>query len=217
MFDPVPEKPPHMAGRFLVIFGTVGGIASIALVGWLLGPERFATSNAWLLGSFAPGAALGVFLGWKAIMPRPPVIPRESDPTPLLAPPIEQRRPSLTSEALLAVGSRLNASLWVAVAAVSATILWAASIGTEGPSWVRPVLVLFQLGSYLWIAACVGATARALNEPSWRYVAWVIAAPFLALIPIPVVSTLIAVSPLSLKFFLGAQLDQRIRERTFED
>jgi hypothetical protein len=217
MFDPLPEKPPHMAAHFLVMFGTAGGIASIALVGWLLGIERFATSNAWLLGSFAPGAVLGVFLGWTAIMPRPPVIPRDSDPTPRLAPPIEKLKPSLTSEELLTVGSRLSMSLWVAAAAVSATILWAAMIGTQDPSWVAPILVLFQLATYLWFAACVGAAARALNEPSWRYVAWVIAAPFLALIPIPVISTVIAVSPLSLKFLLGAQLERRIRERTFED
>ncbi len=217
MFDPLPEKPPHMAGKFLVLVGSAGGICSVALAGWLLGPDRFATSNAWLLGSFAPGALLGVFIGWKAFMPTPPATPRESDPTPPLAPPIEQLTPSLTSEELFAVESRLNTSLWLAAAAVLSTILWAALIGADGPTWVSPVLVLFQLGAYLWFALCVGAAARALSEPSWRYVAWVIAAPFLALIPIPIVSTVIAVSPLSIKFLLGGQLERRIRERTFED
>ena len=39
-----------------------------------------------------------------------------------------------------------------------------------------------------------------------KYVVWILAAPLLAKIPIPLVSTLIAVSPLSIKFLLGSQL-----------
>jgi hypothetical protein len=44
-----------------------------------------------------------------------------------------------------------------------------------------------------------------------------LAAPFLALVPIPIVSTIIGVSPLSIKFLLGGQLQAAIRARTFED
>jgi hypothetical protein len=38
-----------------------------------------------------------------------------------------------------------------------------------------------------------------------------------ALIPIPIVSTIIGVSPLSIKFLLGGQLQTAIRERPFQD
>jgi hypothetical protein len=41
------------------------------------------------------------------------------------------------------------------------------------------------------------------------------AAPFLAMIPIPIVSTIIGVSPLSIKFLLGGQLAAAIRQESF--
>jgi hypothetical protein len=56
-----------------------------------------------------------------------------------------------------------------------------------------------------------------LGETPWKYVVWILAAPFLSRIPIPIVSTLIGVSPLSIKFLLGGQLQSAIRQRPFED
>ena len=44
-----------------------------------------------------------------------------------------------------------------------------------------------------------------------------LAAPILALLPIPVVSTIIQASPLSLKFILAGELRATIHERTFAD
>jgi hypothetical protein len=43
---------------------------------------------------------------------------------------------------------------------------------------------------------------------------WILASPILALVPIPLVSRVIAVSPLSIKFLLGGQLQTAIREQT---
>jgi hypothetical protein len=45
---------------------------------------------------------------------------------------------------------------------------------------------------------------------------WVLLAPLLSLIPIPILSPILLASPLSLKFFLSAQLRSRIHARTFE-
>jgi hypothetical protein len=46
-------------------------------------------------------------------------------------------------------------------------------------------------------------------------VAWpMVASGFGPLVPIPLVSTVIAVSPLSIKFLLGGQLQTAIREQT---
>ncbi len=213
MFEPLPEKPPHMAGRFLFLFATVGGLGAVALVGWLFGTERFATSDAWLICSFVLGVGPGLWVGWKVLMPAPPVRPRE-----VAGPPSAPvALPTLSSQELLTIEGRLNASLWVAVAAVAGTFAWALFSGTGAPRWVSLALALFQLVAYVWFAVCVGAAAAAVGETKWVYVAWVLAAPVLALVPIPILSTIIGVSPLSIKFLLSGQLERRIRERTFED
>lgn len=89
--------------------------------------------------------------------------------------------------------------------------------GTEPPAgWIAASLVLLvvQAGLYVWFAIAAGAAARALGGTAWHYIVWILAAPFLALLPIPLVSTLIAVSPLSIKFLLGGQLQTAIREQT---
>ena len=64
----------------------------------------------------------------------------------------------------------------------------------------------------------VNPTAKEiLGEKAWPYVTWILAAPILSLVPIPIVSTLIAASPLSIKFLLGRQLNTAIREAAFAD
>jgi len=70
-----------------------------------------------------------------------------------------------------------------------------------------------QLASYVWYAIAAGGAARVLGDKGWTYVAWILAAPFVAKVPIPIVSTLIAVSPLSIKFLLGSQLQEAIRQQ----
>jgi hypothetical protein len=211
MFEPLPEKAPHMAGRFLVMFGLAGGAATWALSEWLFGTGSALTnSDAWFLGSFGLGAIPGVMIGWKLLMPAPPVKARDSYPTPKV-----DSLPHLSPEELLAIAARLNTSAWVAAIGIVGTILWGTVIG--GSRWIRDILLLFHLCAQSWFAVCVGAAASALNEPKWRYVGWVMATPFLALLRIPIVSTLIGLSPLSIKFLLVGQLERRIRERTFEE
>ena len=213
MFEPLPEKPPYMAGRFLFMFGVAGGLAAVVFVGRLFGTERIATSNAWLVCSFILGVGPGLWVGWHVLMPAPP--PKLRDVTAPPSAPVVL--PRLSSQQLLEIEERLHASLWIAVAAVASAIAWAFFSGTDGPRWVATALALFQLGAYIWFAICVGEAAAAVGETKWAYVTWVLAAPVLALVPVPILSTVIGVSPLSLKFLLSGQLERRIRERTFED
>lgn len=77
------------------------------------------------------------------------------------------------------------------------------------------VLIGIQLASYVWYAVAAGAAARVLGDAGWKYVVWILAAPFLAQLPIPIVSTIIRVSPLSIKFLLGSQLQAAIRQQGF--
>ena len=121
-------------------------------------------------------------------------------------------------EQLLAAESRLSRSFWAAVAGVLGTMLWAMFVTGPSPdagsgvAQASLVLVLVQLASYVWYAVAAGAAAKVLGDPGWMYVVWILVAPFLALIPIPIVSTIIGVSPLSIKFLLGGQLQTAIRD-----
>ena len=116
---------------------------------------------------------------------------------------------------LLTADSHLTRSFIAAVAGALAVMVWAIFVGPS-LSWVYVTLVLVQLGCYAWYALAAGEAARALGEKAWVYVTWILAAPLVALIPIPVLATVIAVSPLSIKFLLGGQLQSAIREQTFE-
>lgn len=116
---------------------------------------------------------------------------------------------------LMAAESRLNHSLAASVVAVLASLGWAFFM--EGTELVALALFILQLGCYVWFAVSAGKAAKILGEAGWKYVLWILAAPFLFLVPIPIVSTLIAVSPLSIKFLLGGQLERAIRERPFAD
>jgi hypothetical protein len=124
---------------------------------------------------------------------------------------------------LLAAQSRLNFSLVACVVAVVAGLGWAFFMArataepSGGAGLVALALFIFQLGCYVWFAVSAGRAATILGEAGGKYVAWILVAPFLALVPIPIVSTLIAVSPLSIKFLLGGQLEKAIRERPLAD
>jgi hypothetical protein len=119
---------------------------------------------------------------------------------------------------LIKVESRLTRSFMGSVGAQLATIIWAFYLADKGsagklqPSVTAGVLLLLQLGFYVWYAVAAGAAAKALGESGWKYVAWILLAPFFALIPIPIVSGIISISPLSIKFLLGNQLQTAIRE-----
>jgi hypothetical protein len=124
---------------------------------------------------------------------------------------------------LLAVESRLTRSFLGCVIVLVARTGWTFFIGPRTPSggiepaWVGLVLLILQLGFYVWYALSAGAAAKLLGATGWTYIVWILAAPFLALVPIPIVSTIIGVSPLSIKFLLGGQLQSAVREATFAD
>jgi hypothetical protein len=121
-------------------------------------------------------------------------------------------------DALMAADTRLSRTFVVAVIAALASLFWTLFIASpeqaRTPDGVGLVLAVVQFGSYVWYAMAAGGAAKVLGDPGWRYVAWIIAAPFLAKLPIPIVSTLIAVSPLSIKFLLGSQLQSAIRQES---
>jgi hypothetical protein len=124
---------------------------------------------------------------------------------------------------LIAVDSRLTRSFVAAAVFWLAGIVWALfmggriSSGDLGPAVIALVILLLQVVSYVWYALAAGAAAKALGGSGWRYVVWILAAPVLALVPIPIVSVIINASPLSIKFLLGGQLQTAIREASFAD
>ena len=121
---------------------------------------------------------------------------------------------------LIRVDTRLSRSFIGYVAALGAGLIWMMFIakrtptGGIEPSLAALLLVPLQIGLFLWYAISAGAAAKALGDAGWKYALWILASPFLALIPIPIVSTIIAVSPLSIKFLLGGQLQTAIREES---
>ena len=76
------------------------------------------------------------------------------------------------------------------------------------------LLVLFQFGCFVWYAVAAERRQKCSVTPGGKYVVWILASPFLAMLPIPIVSMLIGVSPLSIKFLLGAQLQSAIRQES---
>jgi hypothetical protein len=124
---------------------------------------------------------------------------------------------------LLKLESRLTRSFIAYVVVLFAGIIWNFFIAKRSPSGgfepsaTALVLLLLQVGIYIWYAMSAGAAAKSLGDRGWKYVVWILAAPILALVPIPIVSMIIGVSPLSIKFLLGGQLQTAIREESVAD
>lgn len=124
---------------------------------------------------------------------------------------------------LIRVESQLTRSFVGAVAALLATVIWTMFIVRRTPTgaiehaWLGLVLLPLQLGFYVWYAKSAGAAATALGDTGWKYIVWVLVAPLLALLPIPIVSTLLNASPLAIKFLLGGRLQTAIRQESFAD
>ena len=119
-------------------------------------------------------------------------------------------------ETLVKAETRLSRSFLAAVAALGAVWIWTLFIAGPStaatPDTTTLVLLAIQFACYVWYGVAAGGAAKVLGDAGWKYVVWILAAPFLARIPIPIVSTLIAVSPLSIKFLLGSQLQSAIRQ-----
>jgi hypothetical protein len=83
---------------------------------------------------------------------------------------------------------------------------------------IAVILLLAMIGSYVWYAIAAALAARTLGERAWTYVTWILIAPFVSqlvsLIGIPFMGSVLAASPLSIKFLLGNQLDEALRSAT---
>jgi hypothetical protein len=129
---------------------------------------------------------------------------------------------AMTIEDLIRAEARLSRAFIGYLFAVGSALAWPMIIagqirGEVIPVWVGLAslgLLIVQIALYVWYAIAAGAGAKALGETGWHYVVWILASPFLSMLPIPLVSTVIAVSPLSIKFLLGGQLQTAIREQT---
>lgn len=126
-------------------------------------------------------------------------------------------------EELMAAETALNRSFGAVVVALLASLVWMVTLAkVDGEprgavALVLPVLLVLQLGSYVWFAVAAGRAAKLLGGTGGMYVAWIIAAPLLSLLPIPIISLLIRASPLAIKFLLGNQLERAIREGVLAD
>ena len=128
-----------------------------------------------------------------------------------------------TVDATLRLETRLNRSFALCVAffvAIGVLQIVLTARGSPlrqlGP-WPLLLLLLLLAGllaAYIWFAIEITSTAVALGKKPALFLVWMIAAPFLALLPLPVISTIIAASPLSLKLLLAGQLRSEIHDRT---
>ena len=123
-----------------------------------------------------------------------------------------------TTEDLVRAESGLTRAFVGYLAAVFVSSAWSMYWPARPPAqWLNLALItimvfMVQIGLQVWYAFAAGAAAKTLGISGRPYVVWIIAAPFLALLPIPLVSWVIAASPLSIKFLLGGQLQTAIRD-----
>lgn len=119
-------------------------------------------------------------------------------------------------DSLVHADVRLSRSFMAAVAALGATIVWMLFLAGPGEatetSTTSMVLMVVQFACYVWYAVAAGGAAKVLGDRGWPYVVWILAAPLLSRLPIPLVSLLIAASPLSIKLLLGSRLQAAIRQ-----
>ena len=78
-------------------------------------------------------------------------------------------------------------------------------------------LAALFLGAYAWFAYAATAAAGRVGRSRALVLGWLVAAPLLALLPIPFLSTVLQASPLSLKFILAGELRATIQERMFAE
>jgi hypothetical protein len=123
---------------------------------------------------------------------------------------------------LLAKEARLDRSFTAAIVVFLLQAGWplaARTMGGRDQAWVWItflVLWLLFLAAYIWFAVAAAAAAGCVGRSRVFVGAWIVAAPFLALLPIPFVSLIVGASPLSIKFVLSGELRALIQEKTLE-
>ena len=126
-----------------------------------------------------------------------------------------------TIDELIRIEARLRRAFLGYLPAVAAALAWplvvAGRVADPSAAVVAAALVVLavQVGLCVRFAVTANASARALGTTAWHYVAWILSAPFVAMLPIPIAATAaIALSPLVVRFLLGGQLQTAIREQT---
>jgi hypothetical protein len=76
---------------------------------------------------------------------------------------------------------------------------------------------LLAFCGYVIYLVFICMTAIAVNKPFGLYLAWGIGGPLLSLFPIPIISTILGVTPLIIKFLLSGEIRTLIRLRTLRD
>jgi hypothetical protein len=123
---------------------------------------------------------------------------------------------------LLAAEARLDRSFSACVTLAVIALVWPVYLrwtGQAGVGWMTPVpvaLLAAFLIAYFWFSVTVASAVHGLGGRRGGYVAWLVAAPVLwVLLPVPILSTIILASPLSLKWVLSRQLRSEIHDLTF--
>ena len=122
------------------------------------------------------------------------------------------------AEQLAIADTHLTSSFIGFIACAALYLAWAFMVAaTRGrDSWLANLsesqVLTLRMGFYGWYAHAAGTAARLIGGTWWHYTAWVCLAPAVAALQIPLVSTVAAVSPVSIKFLLGGQLQRSIQD-----
>ena len=118
---------------------------------------------------------------------------------------------------LLAIEAQLDRSFMVCVVALLANLAVPFAVDAPHPRGIAFLLASLAslFATYIWFAVSVGRAEKAVGDNATLFVFWVLAAPLLSLVPIPLVSTILMASPLSLKILLSRELRAKIHEKTF--
>ena len=139
---------------------------------------------------------------------------------------MKQPEINLKVKDLHAIEDRLNRGFYAAVIALLIYLALAAYgssfLDTASPLavWILIIILvsfLFAVAGYIWYVVSIARTTRALGKSSALYILWLLLAPILSLAPIPVISLIIGVSPLIIKFIISSEIRARIRSQTLRD
>jgi hypothetical protein len=143
-----------------------------------------------------------------------------------IAPAPANRPPRLSVQDLQGIESRLNRGFFAAVGAFVFCLFFN---GVYGPMIRDPranklslalailLCLLLAFAGYVWYVISIYQTAKAINKSGGLYLAWAILGPVLSLLPIPIVSLALSVSPLVIKFLLSNEIRTMTRLQTLRD
>jgi hypothetical protein len=133
---------------------------------------------------------------------------------------------NLSVQDLQEIESRLNRAF---MAAVSSCILYLVIGGMFGPMLLKPhahklplalaviICLLLAFAGYIWYLISIYQTATAIHKSGGFFLTWAILGPVLSILPIPVISIALSVSPLIIKFLLANDLRTMTRMQTLRD